>query len=182
MATTTVNALPQIASPVSADKVSAWDASAGTAGYIEVGDLITTAVTGGGTIATGGFTLTVPGTMTAAGRNVANTFSERQTLSDGAITGSVTCALDAQETITMPSEYGICFFVSLSAATAAIIFYRVAASSESITIMSQGGTSYTTTIGTSNRINLRANNDGTITFENKLSATTTTYRYFVIPY
>ena len=85
MATTTVNALPQIAIPVSADKVSAWDASAGTAGYIEVGDLITTAVTGGGTIATGGFTLTVPTTMTAAGRNVENTFTQAQTI-DGLLT------------------------------------------------------------------------------------------------
>jgi hypothetical protein len=79
MATTTVNGLPQIASPVSADKVSAWDTSAGTAGYIEVGDLNGGTLTGDGTIATGGYTLTVPATGTAALRDVANTFTATQT-------------------------------------------------------------------------------------------------------
>jgi hypothetical protein len=41
-----------------------------------------TTISGGGTLALGGFTLTVPATGTAALRGVANTFSAIQTISD----------------------------------------------------------------------------------------------------
>lgn len=81
MATTTVNGLPQIASPVATDKVSAWDTSAGTAGYITLSGITGTAVTGGGTVATGGYTLTVPATGTAALLGSTNTFTRTQTMS-----------------------------------------------------------------------------------------------------
>lgn len=89
MATTTVNLLPQIATPVGTDRVSAWDVSAGTAGYIELDDIITSVLTGGGVIATGGYTFTIPATMTAAGRNVANTFTKEQSVdyTDGTAIG-----------------------------------------------------------------------------------------------
>lgn len=65
-----------------------WVAGKFPAGYSVIGN-----ITGGGTIATGGFTLTVPATGSAALLAVANVFTANQTLSDvnlilGTTTGS----------------------------------------------------------------------------------------------
>lgn len=71
------------AAPAVDDYVWIWDTSVSQLKKITVANLIASYFTGGGVLATGGFTLTVPQSMTAAGRNVANTFSALQTFSSG---------------------------------------------------------------------------------------------------
>jgi hypothetical protein len=78
MANVTVNDLTALASADSGDKIPIWDISAAAYKAITKANLFGATVTGGGTISTGGYTLTVPETMTAAGRNTANTFTKAQ--------------------------------------------------------------------------------------------------------
>ena len=59
-------------------------------------------MTGSGTVATGGFTGTIPATMTLAGRNVANTFTAVQTISAPTSTAT-TGALITSQTKTNPA-------------------------------------------------------------------------------
>lgn len=62
------------------DELWIWDVTAAALRKCTRADLIGGVITGGGTVATGGFTLTVPATGTAALRDVANTFTANQTV------------------------------------------------------------------------------------------------------
>ena len=64
MADLTVDALSELSSPAANDEIGIWDVSAGQFMKIQRSTLIGAMITGGGTIATGGFTLTVPATGT----------------------------------------------------------------------------------------------------------------------
>ncbi len=66
MAEYTVDGLAELASPAANDEIGIWDVSAGQYLKIRRDTLVGGTVTGGGTIATGGYTLTVPATGTAA--------------------------------------------------------------------------------------------------------------------
>jgi hypothetical protein len=79
----------EITSPGANDLIGVWDIAAGQYKKCKRSNLVGAAVTGGGTIALGGFTLSVPATMVAAGRNVANTFNIVQTFSAGLNVGTV---------------------------------------------------------------------------------------------
>lgn len=79
MTNKTFNDLTATTSAASTDVVALWVVSGGVLRKITVSDLIKGFVSGGGLVATGGFTLTVPATMIAAGRNVTNTFTTTQT-------------------------------------------------------------------------------------------------------
>lgn len=63
-----------------ADEVPVWDVSAGNTRMVSRANFVGATLTGGGTVATGGFTLTVPQTGTAALRDAANTFTGVQTV------------------------------------------------------------------------------------------------------
>jgi len=78
MAVETVDALTELASPATNDEIGIWDVSAGQFKKIQVANLIGATITGGGTIALGGYTLTVPATGTAALLATANTFTAVQ--------------------------------------------------------------------------------------------------------
>lgn len=80
MTNKTFNDLTATTSAASTDVVALWVVSGGVLRKITVSDLIKGFVSGGGLVATGGFTLTVPATMIAAGRNVTNTFTRTQTI------------------------------------------------------------------------------------------------------
>jgi hypothetical protein len=66
MAEYTVDGLAELSSPAANDEIGIWDVSAGQYLKIRRDTLVGGTVTGGGTIATGGYTLTVPATGTAA--------------------------------------------------------------------------------------------------------------------
>jgi len=70
MAVETVDALAELTSPATNDELGIWDLSAGQFKKIQVANLLGAMITGGGTIALGGFTLTVPATGMAALANV----------------------------------------------------------------------------------------------------------------
>lgn len=66
MAVETVSALTELTSPASNDEIGIWDVSAGEYKKIQKSNLVGATITGGGTIALGGYTLTVSATGTAA--------------------------------------------------------------------------------------------------------------------
>lgn len=66
MAEYTVDGLTELTSPAANDEIGIWDVSAGQYLKIRRNTLVGGTITGGGTVATGGFALTVPATGTAA--------------------------------------------------------------------------------------------------------------------
>lgn len=81
MANKTYNDHATDSSPASTDLVPFWDAAAGAAKKATRAKIVGATITGDGTIATGGYTLTVPATGTAALLGVANTFTANQSIS-----------------------------------------------------------------------------------------------------
>ncbi len=69
MAELTVDGLGELTSPAANDEIGIWDVSAGQYLKIRRDTLVGGVITGGGTVATGGYTLTVPATGTAVLRN-----------------------------------------------------------------------------------------------------------------
>lgn len=80
MANKTYNDHPTDNTPAAGDLIPYWDVAAGAAKKAVRSAVIGATITGAGTIATGGYTLTVPATGTAALRDVANTFTANQTV------------------------------------------------------------------------------------------------------
>lgn len=79
MADKTINTLDtELVSVGANDLIGVWDVAAAQYKKAKRSNLVGATITGAGTIATGGFTLTVPSSMTAAGRNVANDFTAAQ--------------------------------------------------------------------------------------------------------
>lgn len=76
----TITDLTALTAPVAADEIGIWDVSAAQYKKITRETLVGGTITGVGTLATGGFTLTVPATGTAALRGTANTFTAVQTI------------------------------------------------------------------------------------------------------
>lgn len=64
MAVETVTALAELTSPAANDEIGIWDVSAGEYKKIQQSNLVGATITGGGTVALGGYTLTVPATGT----------------------------------------------------------------------------------------------------------------------
>lgn len=86
MANKTINGLTVTTSAAAADLVPIWVAGSAVTRRITKVNFIGATLTGGGTIATGGYTLTVPATGTAALREASNIFTATQTVnvaSDG---------------------------------------------------------------------------------------------------
>lgn len=90
MANITYNDHPVKAAPAAGDYVPIWDVTGNKASKALKSALVGATLTGGGTIALGGYTLTVPATGTAALRDVAGTFSAVQTFSAGINLGAET--------------------------------------------------------------------------------------------
>jgi len=84
MANVTYNDHTTDTSPTNSDLIPFWDVVAGVAKKTTRANLVGATLTDGGTIVTGGYTLTVPATGTAALRDKANTFTQPQTISAGA--------------------------------------------------------------------------------------------------
>lgn len=80
MAVETVTVLTELTSPAANDEIGIWDVSAGEYKRIQQSNLVGATITGGGTLATGGYTLTVPATGTAALLGTLNTFVKKQTI------------------------------------------------------------------------------------------------------
>jgi len=78
MADKTITQLTATTSAASSDEIPIWVAGSAVTRKITKANFLQGAFTGGGTVATGGYTLTVPATGTAALRGVANTFTAAQ--------------------------------------------------------------------------------------------------------
>lgn len=92
MANVTINDFVDLGSGVAAgDYVPVWDASAGATRKVTRAIFMGGVLTGGGTVETGGYTLTVPGTGTVALRGALNTFSVKQTFSPPAGDAAIDC-------------------------------------------------------------------------------------------
>jgi hypothetical protein len=117
----TIHALTELTSPSTSDELGIWDVSAAQYKRIAVSNLLGGTITGGGTIATGGYTLTVPATGTAALRNSTNDFTVNQSISvdTGDMAFAVTNASTASLAVGISSE-------SSSAAAVGYRNYRVA--------------------------------------------------------
>ena len=79
MADKTITQLTATTSAVGADEIPLWVAGSAVTRKITKANFLQGAFTGGGTVATGGFTLTVPATGTAALLATANVFTAAQT-------------------------------------------------------------------------------------------------------
>ena len=73
--TITVHDLNELLTHAQDDKILIWDVSAGQSMKIQRSTLIGALLTGGGTVATGGYTFTVPATGTAQSFTAAQTFT-----------------------------------------------------------------------------------------------------------
>lgn len=93
MAEYTVDGLGELTSPAANDEIGIWDVSAGQFLKIQRSTLVGATITGGGTIALGGYTLTAPATGTVALRGADNAFSVAQTMAAGINVGVAASAL-----------------------------------------------------------------------------------------
>ena len=78
------------------DWIGVWDVAAGQYKKAKRSNVVGATITGAGTLATGGFTLTVPATGTAALLARAQTFTALQTLSAGLTFGGTTLSAYAE--------------------------------------------------------------------------------------
>lgn len=85
------------AAPTVDDFIPIWDVAAGQSKKATIANILNARLTGGGIVATGGFTLTVPATGTAALRGAAQSFTATQTF---APSGTGSNAID----INMPAS------------------------------------------------------------------------------
>jgi hypothetical protein len=85
MANITFDQTTEKASPTTADKIPIWDVAAGQAKWATITNIINARMTGGGIVATGGFTLTVPATGTAALQEVSSVFTVAQSFNPAAV-------------------------------------------------------------------------------------------------
>lgn len=89
MAIETVSGLTELTSPAANDEIGIWDVSAGEYKKIQQSNLVGATITGGGTLATGGYTLTVPATGTAALLATANVFTTTQRITSATAGGTL---------------------------------------------------------------------------------------------
>jgi hypothetical protein len=105
-----------LASPAADDLIPIWDTSAGQTLRIRRDALVGAVLTGDGTIATGGYTLTVPATGTAALLSTANTFTAANTFNAGidvrAHSASNTWGIDVADGPTVALTNGTAFSLS----------------------------------------------------------------------
>lgn len=100
MSNVTINGLSvTISSPASNDLIGVWSTGGSNYGKATIANILALAVTGGGVVATGGFTLTVPATGTAALLATAQTFTKTQTIAPSSTS-------DGGFAINMPASSG----------------------------------------------------------------------------
>jgi len=104
--TKTINGLTVTTSVASGDFLAIWRAANNDTRKITKADFMGGVMTGAGTIATGGFTLTVPATGTASLLAVAQTYSALKTFSAGLTFGNETLASYDEGTWTPAIEGG----------------------------------------------------------------------------
>lgn len=154
MAETTVNLLTALGTaPATDDRIPIWDLDAAAYKYVTVANLLGGTMTGAGVIATGGFTLTVPATGSAALLGTANTFTAINTLASGAKSGETgTLADDTAMSFTPLFDGGLMIIYGLTGLSSAgvrnkqaTISYRI--SSDTIAILSQPASEVEVTTG-----------------------------------
>ena len=131
----TIHQLPVVTTAASGDEVAIWRAANSDTKRITKANFVGATITGGGTLATGGFTLTVggtssingnlsgpgftltvPATGTAALRDVANTFTQANTFAAATFGGATTFSAPATHT----GQLNVNQFLVLTAANATL--------------------------------------------------------------
>lgn len=110
MADKTITELTATTSAATADEIPIWVAGSAVTRKITKANFLQGAFTGGGTVATGGFTLTVPATGTAALLATANVFTAAQTINTALATASFVVqrsGTDAVQLIAASADRGV---------------------------------------------------------------------------
>lgn len=187
MADITINGLVETTTPAAADFIGIWDVAAAQYKKVKRSNLVGATVTGGGTIATGGFTLTLPASGTAALVGINNNFVAQtingidigQAVTNMGISSSGTGILRVraipQMTITGPGSQFVTGFswgimipvieIPGTALSTGII------STDGVNVTVVNGTHYTNTINTASKINFYISS-GTIVCQNMFSGVT----------
>ncbi len=106
MADKTITALTATTSAATADEIPIWVAGSAVMRKVTKANFLQGAFTGGGTVATGGFTLTVPATGTAALLGTAQTFSAAQTFSNVLTAPGIKPASDSTTALQLQNAAG----------------------------------------------------------------------------
>jgi hypothetical protein len=189
MADVSVNALTSLTTPANDDLVPIWDTSAGQLKQVRRDALNGGTLTGSGTVATGGFTLTVPATGSAALLGTVNVFTVGQTLPAARTSGTNTINDDVAISFTPSgvtatalaagSYAGLLLIwgrfgsggnqgsvVAFRAGTSA--FCAVVAQPSTLVAATTGALAGTT--GTDGKLNVSVHTDGAIYIENRTGA------------
>ena len=166
----------ELVTPGANDWIGIWDLAAGQYKKIKRSNLVGVNVTGGGTIDTGGFTLQVPASMIAAGRNTAQTFTGIQTMQDGAAIGVAGNTLARQGNGVLRQkleQYNLAstnlLTISADMVGRALVFVHNASDGKMALVAVEGGAGtliygdtgyFSGAVGTANRINVYAYSGG----------------------
>lgn len=180
MADKTINDLASLATPANDDLVGVWDTSAGQFVKVRRDVLNGGVLTGGGTVATAGFTLTLPATGTAALLGTQQVYTARETFQGGIVSGTQTgVGDDTAFSITPPSSNGIfvLWTANLNTAAGAVYFRTLTGSAGQCALIASGPSTIVSTTtdtvlagttGTDGRVTISANApDAKIYIENR---------------
>lgn len=174
------------------DELVIWDKSAGATYRIQKASLLGGELTGLGTVATGGYTLTVPATGTAALRGVAQAFTAAQTF-DGDINVRPHAAAEAWSVdiadgiaAEVPDTYVYQFSIDKTFAGMIMVsndedgeIGLFLCAMNVVVLVAQTGTKYSNTSGTSGKSNLYPDGAGEYRLKNETGAARN-YRLFSI--
>lgn len=140
MTDTTINGLSsELTSPSANDLIGIWDVAAGQYKKIKRSNLLGAVITGGGTLALGGYTLTVPATGTAALLGTANTFTQNITISKAG-SGTIGPVLTLNNTSSAVADQARVIFSDNSVDRMALAFEIIAGGDAQLTILDLFGT------------------------------------------
>jgi hypothetical protein len=187
MATQTVNEKVALAAaPATTDVIPIWDVSASAYKKITVANFLGGYMTGGGTVATGGFTLTVPATGSAVLAGTASTISGAKTFSATSTHSQIRSALtgtmddNTAYSVTTPQSNGIAIISSVYANQTAlrrestcIVAYSTANPTCEVlwqpdTTVEDAATALAGTTGTDGKTTIGCFTDGKLYIENRL--------------
>jgi len=193
MANETMHAQDEVTSAVAADELALWVVASGIQKRITKANLLGGSMTGSGVLATGGFTLTVPATGTAALLGTAQAFSALKTFSAGLAAtkmkflASQSINDDAVFILTPATTIGVLFVTNTGnmhttsgfVAWRAVATTRCAIIAQVSTVIEATTGILTGTTGTDTKVTVSAHSDGNLYIENRTGAAIT-LRYFLL--
>ena len=204
MADITINGLTTTTSPATTDEVGIWDVGAGQykkvtranlvgatitgGGTIALGgytltvgatSTVTGSITGGGIVATGGYTLTVPATGTAALLATAGTYSAEQTFNGGIIVSRIRSAdisMPDDSTVTLDIDTN-CILIIAESSGANHAMFSLRGGVNAVIEIFDAANKFTTSAGSDGNMNVYYSSGYVL--ENKLGGTSVVNLFFI---